>query len=424
MRRAISRAILGVAILLVVGLGLPLAVVVDRFYVGEAESDLRRRAAEATIEITIPLDARSLAAVATEPDAPGEFSVYGPDGRRIHGGGPARADAPTRRALAGVTGTATVGRDLVVAVPITERNSEAVVGALRVVEDHRTIDGRVRRAWGVMAAAIVVALLGAGALARRQGGRLARPVVDLAEQADRLGRGTVPAAPEPTDIPEVDVVAASLAATGERVAAALSRERAFSADVSHQLRTPLTGLRLRLERAAAADETGAVEEALVEVDRLRDTIDHLLALSRDRQPGPVELDVARVLAESGARWSGRYELAGRSLAVTVADALPVAAGSEVSVAQILDVLLDNSLRHGDGPTTVLARVAPGGVVVEVADTGPGIPDDRLAAVFTRHDGADHGIGLGLARRLAEADGGRLLLVSGTPPTFHLVLALA
>lgn len=424
MRRAISRAILGVAILLVVGLGLPLAVVVDRFYVGEAESDLRRRAAEATIEITIPLDARSLAAVASEPDAPGEFSVYGPDGRRIHGRGPARADAPTRRALAGNAGSSTVGRDLVVATPITERNSEEVVGALRVVEDHRTIDGRVWRAWAVMAAAIAVALLGTVALARRQGGRLARPVIDLAEQADQLGRGTTSSAPVPTGIPEVDVVAVALAATGERVAAALSRERAFTADVSHQLRTPLTGLRLRLERAATDDETGAVEAALVEVDRLQDTVDQLLALSRDRQPARSELDVGQVLASAEGRWSDRYALAGRSLTITGTGELPTAAGSEVSMAQILDVLLDNSLLHGDGPTTVLARVAPGGVVVEVTDTGPGIRADRLGAVFTRRDGAGHGIGLALARRLAEADGGRLLLVSGVPPTFHLVLARA
>lgn len=219
-------------------------------------------------------------------------------------------------------------------------------------------------------------------------------------------------------------MAASLAATGERVAAALSRERAFGADVSHQLRTPLTGLRLRLERAAADDETGAVEAALIEVNRLQDTIDHLLALSRDRQPARAQLDVAQVLTDCEARWFDRYELAGRALDITVAGALPVAAGSEVSVAQVLDVVLDNSLLHGDGPTTVLARAAPGGVVVEVADTGPGIPEDRLDAVFAPHDGAGHGIGLGLARRLSEADGGRLLLVSGTPPTFHLVLARA
>ena len=96
MRRQISRAILGVAVLLVVGLGLPLAIVVERFYEDRAAADLQRRAAEAIVEITLPLDATELASVSDEPDSPGAFSVYTLDGKATLPAPPAPvADPPS-----------------------------------------------------------------------------------------------------------------------------------------------------------------------------------------------------------------------------------------------------------------------------------------------------------------------------------------
>jgi signal transduction histidine kinase len=422
-RTQISRAIVGVALLLVLGLGVPLAIVVQRFYDDQAVADLHRRAAESITEIVLPLDARELAAVVSESDAPGPFTVYDASGRRVFGHGPATADAAVRAALAGDATTGRGDGEVVVAAPLTQRTSEAVVGAVRVTQDDAVVDAKVRRAWLAMVLAVGLALLGAVALARSQGRRLAEPIAELARHAEDLGRGEFGAPPPSAGIPEIDTVATALSASGERLASILARERGFSAEVAHQLRTPLTGLRLRLERLAA--EAGASPElggVLDEVSRLEGTVEHLLALSRDRQPSSSALEIAGVLDALATRWASRFDDAGRRLVVDAgtATAAVTVRGSFVSVSQILDVLVDNGLRHGAGDVRVRARAVGGGTVVEVTDDGPGIPDPR--GLFDRAGGDGHGIGLGLARRIAEAEGGRLLLATAAPVCFHLVLA--
>jgi signal transduction histidine kinase len=411
-RRRISRAIVGVAVLLVLVLGLPLALVVQRLYEDRAMADLQRRAAETINEVALPVDATALAEVAGEPDAPGPFAVYEPSGRRIFGPGPADADPAVRRALAGDT-TSRSGPVLVIAVPLTDRSTEEVVGAIRISESDDVVDAQVRRAWAAMGAAVVVALAGAVLLARSQGRRLAEPVTNLARDAARLGGGALPIRTAASGIPEVDAVGEALAESAERLASLLARERAFSADVAHQLRTPLTGLRLQLERLEAHD-------AIAEVARLEATVEHLLALSRDRQPIGADLDVDALLAGVEARWSAPARGAGRDLLV-VHDAAAIAVrASTASIAEVLDVLVDNALRHGAGTITVRARPATGGLVVEVSDQGAGL--DGSVPIFHRAAGdGGHGIGLALARRMAEAEGGRLLLAVARPPCFHVVL---
>jgi signal transduction histidine kinase len=128
-----------------------------------------------------------------------------------------------------------------------------------------------------------------------------------------------------------------------------------------------------------------------------------------------------VLEATQERWERRFDAAGRVLQVSMPDHLPTVRGSAVSIGQVLDVLLDNSLHHGAGTVQVLARAAAGGLVIEVADDGPGVSDDRLQAVFERREGKGSGIGLGLARTITEAEGGRLHLVQGRPPRFQVVL---
>jgi len=174
-RRQISQAILGVAILLVIGLGTPLAVIVQRFDDDRAVLELQRRAAQSITEITLPLDPAELAQVASEPDTPGAFTVYDSSGQRVFGPGPAVADANTRLALAGMPGSRRDGGELVLAVPITDRGSERTVGAVRVTKGLGAVDAETRRAWAVMAAAVTVALAGTWLLARAQGRRLAAP---------------------------------------------------------------------------------------------------------------------------------------------------------------------------------------------------------------------------------------------------------
>ncbi len=422
MRRQITRAILAVAALLVIGLGMPLAVVIQRFYQDGAVADLHRRAAETIVEIALPLEPGSLAQVAAETDSPGDFTVYDNHGRRIFGGGPAQADAPVVQAIAGRLASATNERELVLATPITDRSTETIVGVVRVTQPGAVVDRQVRRAWFVIAVVITIALASAAALARAQGRRLAAPVGSLADKAAAMGRGDFTSRIDASGIPEIDTVATALDESAVRLAGLLARERSFSADVSHQLRTPLTGLRLRLEHAARSDQPQVhINGAIEEIGRLEDTVEHLLALSRDRHPIGKPLDLSDLFGALTSRWRNRFADTDRQLRVELDNRHVAVRSSGVSIGQVLDVLIDNSLRHGAGAVIVRSRAAPGGLVLEVEDEGPGIAEDRRSAVFNRHEGSDHGIGLALARSITEAEGGRLLLATARPPCFHIIM---
>jgi signal transduction histidine kinase len=233
-------------------------------------------------------------------------------------------------------------------------------------------------------------------------------------------------------IAEIDTLASALADSVQRVNDALARERRFSADVSHQLRTPLTGLRLRLEAAQEAQEAEEAEEARVadgsmtldgaleDLRRIDQIVEHLLAFARDEMPpmSTVRLDVAA--HEAVSRWTDRAESHGRRISVAAAE--PVTAeGSSRSVAQILDVLIDNALQHGRGDIIVSERRLAGAAALDVVDGGTDLVATTSERIFRRGEGAGTGIGLALARSLAESDGGRLVLSHQNPTSFSLIL---
>jgi signal transduction histidine kinase len=211
---------------------------------------------------------------------------------------------------------------------------------------------------------------------------------------------------------EVDVVGAVLEDSGRRLGERFQRERAFSADASHQLRTPITALRLTLEGAEVdptADLSTVTGEALTQVNRLESTVEDLLALAHDL-PAPTDpVWVGPVVDSLRDRYRTALKARGRSLVLAVGDALPPAAFPEAALRQILDVLVDNALVHGTGTVTVAARSGGTGLSVAVEDEGE-LPDGDLEAMFRRRSTAARGtgIGLALARSLAEADGARLL----------------
>jgi signal transduction histidine kinase len=224
----------------------------------------------------------------------------------------------------------------------------------------------------------------------------------------------------------VDAVAASLDATATRLGELVARERAFSADASHQLRTPLTALRVELETLELRDELAEVAAALREVERLEGTIATLLAVARDAPRGAATADLSAVLEELDRDWRPRLGRLARPLriAVRVPDAT-VRASADV-VREILGVLVDNALEHGRGAVDVVVRPAGRFVAVDVTDEGPGVDADA-GDVFARRGGGGpgHGIGLALARSLAHAEGGRLALARiGSRPTFTLTLPAA
>ncbi len=418
MRRRLTRAIILVTGLTLLILGIPLAVVVHRYYEDAATVNLQRRAAEATAEVTLPIDVQDLQDL-EEEGVSEPFGVYDASGMLVAGTGPARADHATMGALRGDPSFDHSTEVLVYAVPVNQHGSDAVAGAVRVAEPDAQIDGRVHRAWLIMVLAGVVALVIAWVVAAAQTRRLVRPISDLAVSAERLGAGGVVLGHDPTGVGELDLLGDTLASSSVRLAEMIARERAFTGNVSHQLRTPLTGLRLLIEGDVA--EARVRSELLGEVDRLQSTVEHLLALTRDQVPAASSHPLADVVAGAQRRWTPRLAAAGRSLDVSVDAHLAPVNGSATALSQILDVLIDNAAVHGRGVISLVARAAPGGAALEVSDEGEGIAVAELGRIFERHHGTGHGIGLALARSLAEADGGRLLLTELSPPRFTVLL---
>jgi signal transduction histidine kinase len=282
--------------------------------------------------------------------------------------------------------------------------------------------------WVAMAGLAVAAVTAAWLVGRRQARRLAKPLEDLEESARRLGNGDFSVRTRRGGVPEIDSVGGALDATAARLDDLLARERGFSADASHQLRTPLAGMRLRLETALAqtdVDPRPAIAATLVDADRLEAIIDELLTLARAGQAAAARpIDLAELLGEQSAEWGARLALHGRDLDVQVDPGAPVARASTAAVRHVLQVLVDNATTHGRGTVTVAVRDATGAVAVDVADEGSGVWD--TVGLFTRRaDRRDgHGLGLPLARRLAEAEQGRLLLTRPSPPVFTLLLPAA
>jgi signal transduction histidine kinase len=424
MRRRIVVAIVAVAAASIVLLAVPLAISLRNELRDEALLRLDRDTIAATREVD--LHARSRDHVEF-PRSPDQTAVYDRAGQRVAGSGAPRADAAVRAALrTGKPASAETGGWLIVAVPILAR--ERVAGVLRAARSTASLDAQVRNRLLLIAAiglgVTLVAALAALAVARR----LTRPLERLAGTAERLGEGDFSARAPRAGVPELDAVAATLDATAERLGALLARERAFSADASHQLRTPLAALRLELE-SLALDERGGAEEvgrALEQVDRLEGTIDTLLALARDAPRERSEIDLVATVDLLAESWRGRLAAEGRPLRVVSASPHTSARAAPAVVEQVLDVLLDNARRHGAGEVTVTVRQAQGGVAVDVADRGQGLEGDPEAA-FARRAGTGngHGIGLALARSLAHADSGRLVVSRAGPgPVFTLLLPAA
>jgi signal transduction histidine kinase/ligand-binding sensor domain-containing protein len=206
----------------------------------------------------------------------------------------------------------------------------------------------------------------------------------------------------------------------DQLASAHARERQFSSDVSHQLRTPLTRLRLRIENALLAQDSAELQAAVADLDHLDQTVHYLLAHARDSQPEAGAISLDRAVERAEERWSGLAAATGRTLVVRSGEHTKVL-GSGVGVDQILDVLVHNAIVHGVGDVTVEVRDLFGGAAVDVSDEGSGLGTGDVGRIFRRGEGKGSGLGLSLARALAEGDGGRLVLKSRNPTTLSLVL---
>lgn len=279
--------------------------------------------------------------------------------------------------------------------------------------------------------ASIIAFVVAALVALWQARRLAAPLIYLAASAEQIGAGQVRPRMDPSGVEEIDLVSAELVRTSDRLAGRIAAERQFAANVSHQLRTPLTALSMRLEEIQMlADDEDVREEARVsleQVERLVQVVDDLLKSSRKTDGGTTEsLHLQEVFAQQEDEWAQTFARAGRGLEFHAGqdDAVFATPGA---LSQTLATLLENSLKYGEGTTSVRVRDSKSGtdtgVVIEVVDEGPGVSDDLAPRIFERNvtAGRGSGLGLALARDLVTADGGRLELAQRRPPIFAIFL---
>jgi signal transduction histidine kinase len=418
-RRRLVVAIAGVAVAAVVLLAVPLGLVLAHSY---RQEELLRLQSD-TVAATRSIDVGPRSSDPVElPATRDRLAVYDPSGRLLVGYGPRSAPLLVRRAIVAGRVRDTTGQGVLqVAVPLT--HDERITGAVwaRRSADDAATDAR--DAWLVIGGIAIVIITLAVAAATVFGRRLGAPLERLAVSARRLGDGDFSARAAPAGIPEVDAVGGALASTAERLEDLLVRERAFTADASHQLRTPLAALRIELEAMQLrGDDTPELATALGQVDRLQSTVETLLAVARDTPRGDAEADLTALVNEVADRWRGPLAAVSRPLRIQVGPGQALARASPAVVGEVLDVLVSNALHHGAGAVIVRVRRRDGTLAVDVSDEGPGPPGDpELAFARRSGDAEGYGIGLALARSLAQAEQGRLTVERAT---FTLLLPAA
>jgi len=419
-----------VLVLAVVALEVPLIISIRDRVDAEVESQAQSQAEiiAATIDVS---DRESLDEVTEHAaeEVRGRVIVVGPGGRLVaDSAGEDRLGADygsrpeIKRALGGDSfqeerRSDTLDETIVAtAVPIRETGTGATIGAVRVTQSVDAVDRATQRATlGLIAIGLLVLVLGLGAGALIAG-QVAGPVRRLDQAARRVAEGDLSARAKIEGSTEQQRLARTFNDMTSRLERLVSSQREFVADASHQLRTPLSGLRLRLEEARAstadADAHEEIDAGLRELDRLSAMVSELLVLSQagevDAPPARVDLEDAARRAE--ARWDGADGGRVRSSGDPADGFAPPA-----DLDRAIDALVENAIHYGNGEVEVRAR--PG--AVEVLDRGPGLTDEELDAVFERfHRGAagragpnGTGLGLPIARELARRWGGDVMLAN-------------
>jgi len=422
-QRVIRVAVVAVAVALML-FAVPLAITIRSEFFTQQRDELERVALAAAQRVGPQLaSGDEVRLPPSETDA--LVGVYDLELRLRAGRGPDPADPPTQRAVKGLVTDGLVDGDLVVAVPVSF--SEKVVGVTRASVAVGVIWRRVILTWLVLVALAVGSLSVAILVARRQARLLTEPLEALSAASQRVADGDLLARAELSAVPEIHRVAETHNAMVSRLTQMIENERHFNANASHQLRTPLTGLQLGLEAALqnpTADLTSALSDAARRVRELHGTVDEVLALARlgsDQWLVAVPRPLGELMGEAESRWHGQLAQKGRRLLVNLDPDLTTIEVPGSLVTEILNVLIDNALRHGRGDVTITAREMSEALAVDVADEGSiTLGSDALFDRGTTGGDGD-GIGLALARSFAEAGGGRLVLACSSPATFTLFL---
>jgi signal transduction histidine kinase len=436
LRARLLAAFAYVLVLVIVALLVPLALNLSRRVDAEIRSEARGQAQLVAASVSGRLDERDeLRRLASNSarDLRGRVIVVGERGRLLvdsEEAVPAGTSYASRPEIAAaLRGEATQGERhsdsldedlLFTAMPVVSEGRRE--GAVRVTQSVDAVNGEVRSdVLALIGVAAVVLLLGLG-LAWLLAGSLARPLRGLAATARRVAGGDLDArAREEGSTEQREVAAAFNDMTGQ-LARALRSQREFVANASHQLRTPLTGLRLRLEAASLKATDEDVERELVaaerETVRLARLLTELLTLARERErPEPEQVSLAEVAHAAHERWEGPAETGGRVL-VADGDGEPVVAATKADLAVVVDNLVENALNYSPIASTVTIEwgLDRESAWLAVLDQGPGIGADERERVFERffrgeasRDSEGTGLGLSVVEALAERWGGSVRL---------------
>jgi len=316
----------------------------------------------------------------------------------------------------------TLGEELLlVTVPAVERGR--VVGAVRLSQELGRVEAEVGSSWvglGLLGVGVVAAGVG---LAWILATTLVRPVRRLESAATRLGRGDLAARALTEGPSELSSLARSFNLTADALSFNIMAQRDFLANASHQLRTPITGIKLRLE--AIQEEGGyAAQQARkveAEVDRLSELVDDLLQLARAasaESPGQ-EVDLAAMARSAAERWRSPAEAAGR-LVRPDADGASLVWADPGDIDHVLDNLIENAIRYSPDGSEVVVAVAAERPAVTVSDNGSGIPAAERDRIFERFyrgatgraAGRGSGLGLAIVAEITRRWGGSISLHDG------------
>jgi signal transduction histidine kinase len=427
MQRRVLVAIMTVTSIVILLFVVPLGFVVGRLLNDRAILALEHRAdlAARSFDLTSKTDEPD----ATElPVGPERFGIYTSQGDLRTGQGPARLDQALRKAASGTTITRNVGQQLVTVVPIV--SGEKTLGYLRAARSRGDITRNTQRALGLLAAGAFVVLGLGWILARRLADGISTATTALRDAAIRLGGGDFTINVAPVGIGELDDIANALSSTAADLNELVTREQSFSADASHQLRTPIAGMRASLEAELAfprPDHKAVLSESLSDLTRLEQTVTDLLTLAHTKRATNNLIDPLAIASDARDHWVDAFARSGRPLTLVCAAVRPAAFGHTALLRQAIDALLDNALTHGKGTTTIElwqdATPTSASLTIGISDQGSGLSKlDSSPPVTHASNIGGNGLGLPLARRLVHAQGGRLVFARPGPhPLFQIIL---
>jgi signal transduction histidine kinase len=449
-KRRLLASYLGVAVLVLVLLEVPLAVAYARAERQALTDKVERDAValaslvEDSLERGAPVPARvrriardygadTSARVVVTDDRGRRLVDSAPNGTTDFSSRPEIVSALTGQIATGTRSSRTLGTDLLyVAVPVA--SSGVVHGAVRISYPTSAVDARIHRYWTVLAIIAAVVLAVAATVAAVLARWVTRPLDRLERAADAVGSGDLATRAPAEGPPEVRRLAETFNSMASELDTLLRSQDAFVADASHQLRTPLAALRLRLENLEP-DVTDPGKEdlsgALREVERLSALLDGLLTLARaDRaHSAPSSISLGPLVEERTEAWSALAAESDVDLRLELEGDL-TALATEGRVEQVLDNLLANAIDASPAGATITVSTlsANGWAELHISDEGPGLSEAERSRAFDRfwqaHEGRDgFGLGLAIVQRLTAADGGDVQLRAGSSGGLEAVVRL-